>query len=263
MPIDDQRVREQLGTPANRRATEGRMMAEPGDLMNRTRALACLVAVSLVAGACVKKPVTAPQAVVPPTAPSELRAASTVGQRFGHMLAIGVGVSNGSTADYVITADRVLAVDAAGHRIAPLSVTEAARQAGGATALAAGLQGAGGGGLLAGLLGAIPGALIGAARGGGRGAAEGAAVGAGVGIVVGAVAGFYESKTKTEREIMAQLGDLYLGAKTAKPGLPVSGFVFFPEGQYTGVYVIAVEQPSGLVREIHGPAVPRPGARAG
>lgn len=226
--------------------------------MSPTRAIAWALVFATIAAGCVRKPVTAPTAVVPPTQPSEVRAAATVGTQFGHMLAIGVGVSNGSTSEYVITADRVLAVDAAGNRIAPLSVTEAARQAGGATALVAGLQGAGGAALLTGLLGAIPGALIGVARGGAAGAKEGAAIGAGIGIAAGAIGGFYESKTKTEREIMNQLGELYLGAKTSRPGLPVSGFVFFPERRYTGVYVITVQQPGGAVREVYGPMVPPP-----
>lgn len=228
----------------------------------RLRAImATVLAVSVLAVGCVRKPVTAPRAVVPETVSSELRAASTAARQFGHMLAIGVGVSNGSDKDYAITADRVLAVDRAGHRIAPLSVTEAARQAGGTTALVAGLQGAGGGALLAGLLGAIPGAILGAARGGASGAGTGAAIGAGIGVAAGAIVGFYESKSKTEREIMAQLGDLYLGAKASKPGLPVSGFVFFPAAEYVGVYVVAVEQPGGRVQEIFGPLVPRPSAQ--
>jgi len=131
-------------------------------------------------------------------------------------------------------------------------------KAGGATALVAGLQGAGGGALLTGLLGAIPGAILGAASGGASGAGKGAAVGAGIGIAVGAIAGFYESKTKTEREIISQLGDLYLGAKTSKPGLPVSGFVFLPRGDYVGIYVIAVEEPGGAVHEVYGPMVAQP-----
>lgn len=229
--------------------------------MKQAPLISLVLVLCLVGSACVRKPVTAPRAVVPETVSAELRAAGTAAKQFGHMLAIGVGVSNGATGEYVITADRVLAVDTAGNRVAPLSVTEAARQAGGATALVAGLQGAGGGALLAGLLGAIPGAILGAAQGGGAGAAKGAAIGAGIGIAVGAVAGFYESKTKTDREIIEQLGGLYLGAQTSKPGLPVSGFVFFPEGEYVGVYVVTVEQPGGAVREIYGPMVPRPAAQ--
>ena len=204
---------------------------------------------------CASKPVTAPRAVVPESAPSELRAAATAGKRFGHMVAIGVGVSNGAAKDYVISADRVLAVDRDGNRVAPLSVAEAARQAGGATALVAGLKGAGAGAVLAGVVAAIPGAVIGAAEAGGRGAGTGAAVGAGIGAAVGAVGGFYTSKTETEREILDQLGGLYLGEKTARPGIPVSGFVFFPEGKYVGVRVVAVEKPGGATVDVFGPMV--------
>lgn len=226
--------------------------------MRYGRSLAIALCVGLAAGGCADKPVTAPRAVVPPTVPSELRAAGTMADRFGDMVAVGIGLSNGSGKTYAITADRVMAVDAAGNRIAPLSVTEAARQAGGATALVAGLKGAGGGALLAGVLGAIPGAILGAAGGGASGAGKGAAIGGGIGIAGGAIAGFYESKSKTERETMAQLGDLYLGAKMMKPGVPVSGFVFFPGAAYQGVFVIAAEDPGGAIVEIYGPMVPKP-----
>lgn len=228
--------------------------------MRYAREIAIALLVVFAAGGCADKPVTAPRAVVPPTVPSEVRAAATMADRFGDMIAVGVGLSNGSGKTYAITADRVLAVDAAGNRVAPLSVTEAARQAGGATALVAGLKGAGGGALLAGVLGAIPGAILGAAGGGASGAGKGAAIGAGIGVAAGAIAGFYESKSKTEREIIAQLGDLYLGGKMLKPGLPVSGFVFFPEGTYQGVFVIASEDPAGPIVEIYGPMVPKPPA---
>ncbi|HEY3187559.1 MAG TPA: hypothetical protein VGJ70_08795, partial [Solirubrobacteraceae bacterium] len=170
-------------------------------------------------------------------------------------VAIGIGVSNGTVKDYLISADRVFAVDRDGNRVAPLSVTEAARQAGGATALVAGLKGAGAGAVLAGVVAAIPGAVIGAAEGGGHGAGTGAAVGAGIGAAVGAVGGFYASKTETEQQIIDQLGALYLGQKTARPGIPVSGFVFFPEGTYAGVRVVAVEKPGGAVSDVFGTMV--------
>jgi len=52
---------------------------------------------------------------------------------------------------------------------------------------------------------------------------------------------------------MDQLGELYLGEKTVKAGLPVSGFVFFPEGEYVGVRVMAVERQAGTVQDVFGP----------
>src|SRR2546428_655815 len=83
----------------------------------------------------------------------------------------------------------------------------------------------------------------------------GAAVGAGIGVAVAAIGGLYESKTETEQQIVDQLGGLSLGEKTAKPGIPVSGFVFFPEGRYAGVRVVAVERPGGNVQDVFGPMV--------
>src|SRR5262245_15727287 len=223
--------------------------------MKRATTVGAALAVLLSCVSCVKKPVTAPRAVVPETATSEVRIAASAGKDFGEMVALGIGMSNGETATYAVTANRIFAVDPSGNRIAPLSVEEAARQAGGATALAAGLEGAGGSALLTGLLGAIPGAIIGAAQGGGSGAGTGAAVGAGIGIAVGAIGGFYESKSKTEQEIIDQLHGLYFGEQTLKPGLPVSGFVFFPKGEYTGIRAVLVDQATNQVKEVAGPMV--------
>lgn len=221
----------------------------------KTGSISIVTATALVIAACARKPVTAPRAIIPETT-SDLSVAATPGKRFGHMLALGIGLSSGASGSYVVTAERIFAVDRDGNRIAPLSVSEASRQAGGTTALVAGLQGAGGGALLAGLLGAVPGAIIGAAKGGGSGAGTGAAVGAGIGIAVGAVGGFYSSKTKTDEEIEDQLRGLYFGEKTLETGVPVSGFVFYPEGEYVGVRVVAVERTTKQAREIAGPMVP-------
>jgi hypothetical protein len=147
--------------------------------------------------------------------------AAAPGSHFGDMAAMGVGLSSGSTATYLVSGARIFAVDHAGRRIAPLSVDEAVRQAAGASELVAGLQGAGGGAFLAGLLGAVPGALIGAANSGAHGAGTGAAVGAAIGLTVGAIAGFSDSKAKTEREITNQLHGLHLSDHTLAPGIPV------------------------------------------
>jgi hypothetical protein len=218
--------------------------------------LALSLAVALAAG-CAAKPVTAPRAVIPETTPSEIRASATTARKFGDMVAVGVGFSSGAPGTYTLAASRIFAVDRDGNRIAPLTVEEASRQAGGSTALVAGLKGAGGGALLTGLLGAIPGAIIGAAHSGGSGAGTGAAVGAGIGIAVGAVGGFYESKTKTDEETYGQLRGLYFGEKTLETGIPVSGFVFYPAGEYVGVRAVVVEKSTQHVEDVFGPMVPR------
>ncbi|GIW44032.1 MAG: hypothetical protein KatS3mg077_1314 [Candidatus Binatia bacterium] len=225
--------------------------------MKRTATVVWL-ALSIMSG-CVKKPVTAPRAVVPETVSNEVRIVASEGKNFGSMVALGVGISNGERGTtYIAAAERIYAVDPAGNRIAPLSVEEAARQAGGVTALAAGLEGAGAGAFLAGLLGAIPGAIIGAAQGGAEGAGKGAAIGAGIGVAVGAIGGYQESKSKTEQEIIDQLHGLYFGEREVKFGLPVSGFVFYPAGKYTGVRAVLVDAQTQAVKEVSGPMVPRP-----
>src|SRR2546429_8256180 len=90
------------------------------------------VLVGVAFAGCASKPVTAPRAVVPEPVPSELRAAATTGKRFGHMVAVGIGVSNGTTKDFVVAAERGFAVDRDGQRPPSPSVDEAARPAGGA-----------------------------------------------------------------------------------------------------------------------------------
>jgi hypothetical protein len=223
--------------------------------MTKTGPTLALTLAVAVAGGCHRKPVTAPRAIIPETTPSQLRVAATSARKFGDMVAIGVGFSSGAPGTYVVSASRIFAVDGDGNRVAALSVEEASRQAGGTTALVAGLRGAGGGALLTGLLGAIPGAIIGAAQNGGSGAGTGAAVGAGIGVAVGAVGGFYDSKTKTDEETQAQLRSLYFGEKTLETGIPVSGFVFFPAGTYVGVRAVAVEKATKHVEDVFGPIV--------
>ncbi len=200
---------------------------------------------------CVHKPVTAPVAIVPATIPNEIRIAAVPARRFGDMTAFGVGLSNGSSDTIAVSALGIFAVDRAGNRIASLTVAEAARQAGGRTALVAGLQGAGGAAMLGAALGALPGAILGAASGG-RGSGTGALVGAGIGAAVGAAAGLAESKPATDEQINEQLTDLYLGEKTLEPGLPASGFVFFPAGTYFGVEAVVVSASTNQVREVGG-----------
>lgn len=54
-----------------------------------------------------------------------------------------------------------------------------------------------------------------------------------------------------------QLRGLYFGEKTLETGIPVSGFVFFPAGEYVGVRAVVVEKTSKQVQDVFGPMVPR------
>jgi len=216
---------------------------------SRNRSSLVALGAAWLFAACAAKPVTAPRIVIPETVPSEVRVAAAAADSFGNVTPVAVGVTNGSQNEYRVSAERVFAIDEKGRRIAPLAVEEAIRQAGGATALLAGLRGAGGGALLAGVLGAATGAVVGAGTGN---PGKGAAVGGGIGAAAGALSGFFESKNKTELEIADQIRSISLGEQTLKPALPVSGFVFFPRGKYTGVQVLAIDEKTGRVEEFYG-----------
>jgi hypothetical protein len=93
------------------------------------------VAAVVICAGCGRRPVTAPVALVPGTVPSELRMTAAPGARFGNMVAMGLGLSSGSTSTHLVSGAQILAVHSAKRRIAPLSVDEAVRQAGGAPGL--------------------------------------------------------------------------------------------------------------------------------
>jgi hypothetical protein len=208
--------------------------------------------------ACVHRPVTAPVAIVPDTVQSEVRLSAVPAPRFGDILPFGVGLSNGAATTYLVSGARIYAVDVAGRRVAPLAVEEAARLAGGAAEIMAGLRGAGGGALLGGLFGAVPGAILGAAHGGGA-SGTGAAVGAGIGLAFGAASGFFESRQLAEREIPDQLHGLALHDQALEPGMPMSGFVFYPSGEYVGVRAVVVDEATHEVVEVRGALIERAG----
>lgn len=53
------------------------------------------------------------------------------------------------------------------------------------------------------------------------------------------------------------LHGLYIGDQTLKTGLPVSGFVFYPEGTCTGVTAVLIDQATKEVKEVTGPMIAR------
>ena len=63
---------------------------------------------------------------------------------------------------------------------------------------------------------------------------------------------------KKQQEIIDQLHGLYFGERTLKTGLPVSGFVFYPEGTYVGIRAIVAAQATGTVKEVSGQMIAKP-----
>jgi hypothetical protein len=105
------------------------------------------------------------------------------------MMALGVGLSNGAETTYLVSGARIYAIDRAGYRVAPLTVEEAARQAGGTAELVAGLQG------------------------------------------------------------------LSLRDHALEPGMPMSGFVFYPSGEYVGVRAFVINEVTHDVVEVGGDVI--------
>jgi hypothetical protein len=149
------------------------------------------------------------------------------------------------------SADRVeLRLEIANPDIAPLPAAEAARQAGGAGGLKAALTSAATSGLILGAVGAGVGAIAGSLIGSGAtGAALGGAIGAGEGGLSGAVAG----PQKAEQQATTQLNALALQPGSVAHDFTVSGYVFFPKGEYRQLQMVLVDGESGDTRVINRP----------
>jgi len=167
----------------------------------------------------------------------------------GAVTPVYVSIANGTDAPRAIVPSQVFALNGAGERVAPLPPGEAARQSGNAGELKAALKSAAFSGVAAGAVGAGLGAAVGSAFGAaGMGAIVGSAYGAGYGIVQGAQAG----QTKADQQANQQIEALSLKPEEVRKDFTVSGYVFFPKGQYNQVEMLLVDRETGdteVVRE--------------
>ncbi|MGD1029448.1 hypothetical protein [Candidatus Binatus soli] len=167
----------------------------------------------------------------------------------GAVTPVYVSIANGTDAPRAIVPSQVFALNDAGERVAPLPPGEAARQSGNAGELKAALKSAAFSGVAAGAVGAGLGAAVGSAFGAaGMGAIVGSAYGAGYGIVQGAQAG----QTKADQQANQQIEALSLKPEEVRKDFTVSGYVFFPKGQYNQVEMLLVDRETGdteVVRE--------------
>src|SRR2546428_10479777 len=119
----------------------------------------------------------------------------------------------------------MFAINDGGNRIAPLPPAEAARQAGGAGELSAGLKSAAASGAIEGALGAGIGAIAGSLiHSGTTGAALGGAIGGGGGGPYGATAG----PAQTGSQGYTAMTALALQGSGVRRGFTGSGRAFFP-----------------------------------
>jgi hypothetical protein len=210
-----------------------------------------LVLIFLAAACAIAPPPlkNTPKIVATPE-PGRLSVATQPGDRIGDVQPVYVSIANGSDVPRAVVPSQIFALDANGQRTAPLPPGEAARQAGGAGELKAGLKSAAASGAILGTLGAGIGAIVGSLiHSGATGAVIGGAVGGGEGIMNGAFAG----PSKADQQANEQMGALALQGGDVRNNFTVSGYVFFPKGEYQQIQLLLVDNESGNTEVIEHP----------
>jgi hypothetical protein len=178
----------------------------------------------------------------------------------GDVQPVFVSIANGTDLPRSVVPSQVFALNEAGDRIAPLPPGEAARQAGNANELTGVMESSAVGGALEGAIGAGVGAIVGSVvprrsdfflgvHGAGSGAAVGGAIGAGHGLVGGAERG----QSRADQQASQQLGAVALTPSEVRRDFTVSGYVFFPKGDYKQLQVLLVDSETGNTEVIDRP----------
>jgi len=175
----------------------------------------------------------------------------------GEVTPVYVSIANGTDAPRAVVPSQVFALNGAGERVAPLPPGEAARQAGSAKELQGAMQSAAISGVGGAAVGAAAGAVAGAAgRAGdfgfgspGAGALIGSAFGGGWGIISGAERG----QSKADQQANEQIQSLALKPEEVRKNFTVSGYVFFPKGQYNQVEMLLVDRETGDTQVVREP----------
>ncbi|HVC45144.1 MAG TPA: hypothetical protein VND20_10025 [Candidatus Binataceae bacterium] len=218
-----------------------KLMHSPRGTGSAARA-AALLALTLGGCAVASAPLQNTPQIVATPAPGQLTVSSQPSHPIGDVLPIYVSIANGTDAPRLVVPSQVFALDDAGSRVAPLPPAEAAREAGGAGELKAALTSAAASGAMGGILGAGLGAIAGSLiRGAGTGAALGGAIGAGEGAIQGAPLG----QAKADQQANIQMSALALPAQDVRHDFTVSGYVFFPKGDYKQIQLLLVDSETG------------------
>ena len=180
-------------------------------------------------------------------------AAPTVGE----VTPVYVSVANGTDDTRAVVPSQVFALNDAGERVAPLPPGEAARQAGSAKELEGAVKSGAVSGVGGAALGAAAGAIAGTA---GRSAGwygfgspgAGALIGTAFGGAYGVFSGAEKGQSKADQQANQQLEAVSLKPEEVRKDFTVSGYVFFPKGQYNQVEMLLVDRETGdteVVRE--------------
>lgn len=205
----------------------------------------------LLAGcALARAPIENRPRIVASPEPGQFSVATQPAGTIGDVQPVYVSIANGTDIPRAVVPSQIFALDAQGQRIAPLPPGEAAREAGGAGELKAALTSGAASGAITGALGAGVGAIAGSLiHSGATGAAIGGAIGAGEGGLQGAFAG----PGKAHEQAGDQLTALALESGDVRSNFTVSGYVFFPKGDYKQIQLLLVDGESGNTEIIERP----------
>jgi hypothetical protein len=223
-----------------------------GQRRDQAVAAALLASFALAVGGCAiaPAPITDTPHIVATPVNGQLTFSSEPSKPIGEVLPIYVSIANGTSSPRAVVPSQIFALNDAGSRVAPLPPAEAARQAGGAGELRAALLSAGTSGLVEGAIGAGIGAIAGSLiHSGATGAALGGAIGGGSGAISGATAG----PAKADAQASTQLTALALPAQDVRQDFTVSGYVFFPKGNYKRIQMLLVDDETGDTEVVNQP----------
>jgi len=175
----------------------------------------------------------------------------------GDVTPVYVSIANGTDDTRAVVPSQVFAVNDTGGRTAPLPPGEAARQAGSAKELSGAMQSAAVSGVGGAALGAAAGAVAGAAGHAGDfsfgSPSSGALIGTAFGGFWGAFTGASKGQDKADSQANQQIDAVSLKPEEVRRNYTVSGYVFFPKGQYSQVEMLLVNRETGDTQVVREP----------
>jgi hypothetical protein len=228
------------------------------DLMKSVKNRLVIVAAFAIAGCAVAPPPIAhtPNIVATPQQ-GQLAVSVAAAPTVGEVTPVYVSIANGTDATRSVVPSQVFALNDSGERVAPLPPGEAARQAGSAKELEGAVKSAAVSGVGGAAVGAAAGAIAGAAgRAGNFGFGSpgaGALVGTGFGAGWGVWSGAERGQSKADQQANQQIEALSLKPEEIRKNFTVSGYVFFPKGQYNHVEMLLVDRETGDTEVVSEP----------
>jgi hypothetical protein len=198
-------------------------------------------------------PIKTRPAVVASPLPGRVTVGVQKADSVGGVVPVYVSISNGTDIPRAVVPGQIFAINASGERVAPLPPGEAARLAGGAGELKAALESAAVSGVAGGAVGAGAGAAIGSVIGGGGGVGRGAIIGSAIGAAEGMFDGVGKGQARADREASQQIRALALHRENVRHDFTVSGYVFFPDGNYSEIDVLLVNRETGDTEVVRRP----------